>query len=129
MRQVAREAFATDASLDAVQVHEHAGWYLTFLRDGTVVGTANDQATSMTKPLSSSTASTATTRWERFVVPDTTGRSRRFHLCEFTPSYECPFVGSAIGNTDLEETDAERLDDTERRSRNGAVEYVRQRVL
>src|SRR5208283_3602230 len=44
MRQVAREAFATDASLDAVQVNEHAGWYLTFLRDGTVVGTANDQA-------------------------------------------------------------------------------------
>ena len=44
MRQVAREAFATDASLDAVQVNEHAGWDLTFLRDGTVVGTANDQA-------------------------------------------------------------------------------------
>ena len=44
MRQVAREAFATDASLDAVRVNEHAGWYLTFLRDGTVVGTANDQA-------------------------------------------------------------------------------------
>jgi hypothetical protein len=41
---VAREAFATDASLDAVQVHEHAGWFLTFLRDGTIVGTANDQA-------------------------------------------------------------------------------------
>jgi len=44
MRQVAREAFATDASLDAVQVHKHAGWYLTFLRDGTIVGTANDLA-------------------------------------------------------------------------------------
>ena len=44
MRQVAKEAFATDASIDAVEVHEHAGWYLTFLRDGTVVGTANDQA-------------------------------------------------------------------------------------
>jgi hypothetical protein len=44
MRQVAMEAFATDASLDAVQVNEHAGWYLTFLRDGTIVGTANDQA-------------------------------------------------------------------------------------
>ena len=42
MRQVAREAFATDASLDAVQVNEHAGWHLTFLRDGTIVGTAND---------------------------------------------------------------------------------------
>jgi hypothetical protein len=44
MRQVAREAFTTDTSLDAVQVDEHAGWYLTFLRDGTIVGTANDQA-------------------------------------------------------------------------------------
>jgi hypothetical protein len=44
MRQVAREAFATDASLDAVQVNEHAGWHLTFLRDCTIVGTANDLA-------------------------------------------------------------------------------------
>ncbi len=44
MRQVAREAFDADASLDAVEVIEHAGWHLTFLRDGTVVGTANDQA-------------------------------------------------------------------------------------
>jgi hypothetical protein len=25
-------------------VHEHGGWYLTFLRDETIVGTANDQA-------------------------------------------------------------------------------------
>ncbi len=44
MRQVARDAFDADPSLDAVQVNEHGGWYLTFLRDGTVVGTANDQA-------------------------------------------------------------------------------------
>jgi hypothetical protein len=44
MRQVARDALATDASLNAVQVNEHAGWYLTFLQDGTVVGTENDQA-------------------------------------------------------------------------------------
>jgi hypothetical protein len=44
MRQVAMEAFASDAALDAVQVHEHAGWYLTFLRDGSIVGTANDEA-------------------------------------------------------------------------------------
>jgi hypothetical protein len=44
MRQVATEAFDSDDSIDAVQVSEHAGWYLTFLRDGTVVGTANDQA-------------------------------------------------------------------------------------
>lgn len=44
MCQVAREAFANDTSLDVVQVNEHAGWHLTFLRDGTIVGTANDQA-------------------------------------------------------------------------------------
>jgi hypothetical protein len=44
MEQVAREAFADDTSLDAVQVNEHGGWYLTFLREGTIVGTANDQA-------------------------------------------------------------------------------------
>ena len=44
MRQVAREAFAIDTSLDAVEVHEHGGWYRTFLRDGTIVGTTNDQA-------------------------------------------------------------------------------------
>jgi hypothetical protein len=44
VRQVAKGAFDADASLDAVEVNEHAGWNLTFLRDGTVVGTANDQA-------------------------------------------------------------------------------------
>ncbi len=44
MSQVAMEAFAVDTSLDAVQVYEHGGWFLTFLRDGTIVGTANDQA-------------------------------------------------------------------------------------
>ena len=44
MRQVARDAFDADPLLDAAQVHEHGGWHLTFLRDGTVVGTANDQA-------------------------------------------------------------------------------------
>src|ERR1022692_4963162 len=44
MWQVASEALVADASLDAVQVNEHAGWYLTFLRDGTIVDTANDQA-------------------------------------------------------------------------------------
>src|SRR5208337_3372931 len=66
--------------------------------------------TLMTKPQSSSTVSTATTWRERFAALDTSGRGRRFHLCEFTPSYDCPFVGSAIGSTDLDETDAERLD-------------------
>ena len=52
----------------------------------------------------------ATTWRERSAALDTTWRSRRFHLCEFTPSYERPFVGSAFGNTDLDEIDAERLD-------------------
>src|SRR5271166_5106325 len=66
--------------------------------------------TLMTKPHSSSTVSTATTWRERSAVPDTSGTGRRFHLCEFTPSYDCPFVGSAIGSTDLDETDPERLD-------------------
>lgn len=37
-------------------------------------------------------------------------QNRRVHCCEFTPSYECLFVSSAIGNTDLDETAAERLD-------------------
>ena len=37
-------------------------------------------------------------------------QNRRVPCCEFTPSYECLFVCSAIGNTDLDGTDAERLD-------------------
>jgi hypothetical protein len=44
MTEVATEAFAADPSLDAVEVHEHGGWFLTYLRDGTIIGTANDQA-------------------------------------------------------------------------------------
>jgi hypothetical protein len=44
MSQVATEAFSADPSLDAVQVNEHAGWFLTYLRDGTIVDTANDRA-------------------------------------------------------------------------------------
>ena len=44
MSQVATEAFAADPLLDAVEVNEHAGWLLTYLRDGTIVDTANDQA-------------------------------------------------------------------------------------
>lgn len=28
-----------------VTVYEHAGWWLSYLRDGTIVGTANDMAT------------------------------------------------------------------------------------
>ena len=37
-------------------------------------------------------------------------QNRRVHCCEFTPSYECLFVSSAIGNTDLDDDAAERLD-------------------
>jgi hypothetical protein len=44
MSEVATEAFAADPSLDAVEVSEHAGWFLTYLRDGTIIGTANDRA-------------------------------------------------------------------------------------
>jgi hypothetical protein len=51
MNQVAMEAFAADSSLDVVEVHEHAGWFLSYLRDGTVVGTANDRAHLSTKAI------------------------------------------------------------------------------
>lgn len=44
MDKVAREAFSKDETLDVVQVHEHGGWFLSYLRDGTIVGTANDLA-------------------------------------------------------------------------------------
>jgi hypothetical protein len=44
MKQVAMEAFANETTIDAVEVHEHGGWHLTFLKDGTIVGTANDMA-------------------------------------------------------------------------------------
>jgi hypothetical protein len=38
-------------------------------------------------------------------------QNKGVHLCEFTPSYECRFVGSTIGNTDLADDAAERLAD------------------
>jgi hypothetical protein len=38
-------------------------------------------------------------------------QNRRLHCCEFTPSYECHFVGSASVNTDLDDDAAERLED------------------
>lgn len=44
MRQIAAERFAADDTIDIVEVHEHAGWYLSFTRDGMTVGTANDGA-------------------------------------------------------------------------------------
>ena len=100
-RQVAREAFAADASLDAVQVHEHGGWHLTFLRDGTVVGTANDQAHLEIKPPSSSRASLATTQQARSAVTDTDGRGRaRTSLAKFTNMQSTPNDHRIIAGSD-----------------------------
>jgi hypothetical protein len=44
MRDVARETFAAYPIADCVEVHEHAGWHLTFNRAMQIVGTANDCA-------------------------------------------------------------------------------------
>lgn len=44
MWQIAKERFAADATLDVVEVYEHAGWFLAWNRDGQCVGTANDSA-------------------------------------------------------------------------------------
>jgi hypothetical protein len=45
MREVAQGAFAADPALDVVHVHEHGGWFLEYVRDGFIIGTANDRAT------------------------------------------------------------------------------------
>lgn len=44
MRRIAEERFEKDATLDIVEVSEHAGWWLSFNRHGMIVGTANDMA-------------------------------------------------------------------------------------
>lgn len=44
MKQVADEHFAADPLLDAVEVREHAGWFLTWSREGYTINTANDTA-------------------------------------------------------------------------------------
>jgi hypothetical protein len=44
MRQVAQEMFGMFPEADVVVVYEHAGWALSYLRDGTIVGTANADA-------------------------------------------------------------------------------------
>lgn len=44
MRQIAQERFDADPSIDVVEVYEHAGWSLSWNRDGQIVGTANDAA-------------------------------------------------------------------------------------
>jgi len=44
MRLVAERWFRDNPECEFVLVHEHAGWYLGFRRDGSVWATANDQA-------------------------------------------------------------------------------------
>jgi hypothetical protein len=46
MEEVAREFFRDHPELDPLEVEviEHAGWHLTFLRDLTIADTANDMA-------------------------------------------------------------------------------------
>ena len=44
MVKIADERFQKDATLDIVHVDEHAGWFLSFRRDGKVVNSANDAA-------------------------------------------------------------------------------------
>ncbi len=58
-------------------------------------------------------------------------QNRRVHCCEFTPSYECLFVGSAGGNTDLDDDAAERLDDEIREGDLGTepVRYIHCREI
>jgi hypothetical protein len=43
MKEAALEAFAARPEAEVVTVYEHGGWWMTFLPDGTVVNTANDQ--------------------------------------------------------------------------------------
>jgi len=47
MDQRAREFLASNPAVDVVTVHEHAGWFLIYYRDGDdvlTIGSANDQA-------------------------------------------------------------------------------------
>ena len=44
MREVAEAHFAANLNCDYILVHEHAGWYLGYRRDGSIWGTANDAA-------------------------------------------------------------------------------------
>jgi hypothetical protein len=44
MAQIAQEHFAAHPDCEFVEVHEHAGWYLGYRRDGTIWSTANDCA-------------------------------------------------------------------------------------
>ena len=44
MEQVARDWFADHSLCQFVEVHEHGGWWLTYRRDLSICGTANDCA-------------------------------------------------------------------------------------
>ena len=44
MAKVAKEYFMLNPDIDYVLVHEHAGWFLGYRRDGTCWATANDCA-------------------------------------------------------------------------------------
>jgi endo-beta-N-acetylglucosaminidase D len=47
MRRAAQQWFDENANIATntiVEVYEHGGWFLSFIHDGTVVGTANDMA-------------------------------------------------------------------------------------
>jgi hypothetical protein len=44
MDRVAQEHFAAHPECEFVEVHEHAGWYLGYRRDGSIWATANDTA-------------------------------------------------------------------------------------
>ena len=44
MRSLAKEHFAENPDCAFVEVHEHAGWYLGFRRDGSTWLSANDRA-------------------------------------------------------------------------------------
>jgi hypothetical protein len=44
MRRAAEQHFAAYLGCDYVLVHEHAGWYLGYRRDGSIWASANDAA-------------------------------------------------------------------------------------
>lgn len=44
MKQKALDRMASSPSIDAVEVQEHGGWFLTFNREGLIIDTANDMA-------------------------------------------------------------------------------------
>lgn len=51
-------------------------------------------------------------------------KNKGVHCCEFTPSYECLFIGSQVGNLDLGDAEGERLSE-DIRNGDAANEFVR----